>query len=774
MVQTYIGAPIRRQEDIPYLTGQATFVDDVKFPNMLHAAILRSSHAHARIKSIDPDNARNIPGVAGVLTFDEIASISGPIPLRMYALPGLDRYLQFPLARDKVRYVGEPVALAVAESRYLAEDALEEIIVDYEPLPAVTNVHDAMRDEILIHEDAGTNLATRYTISVGNAEDAFRLADYRRRERFNVQRLTGNPLETRGLIASHDAGSGDLTVWGPTKVPHFNRQVLSTLAGIPESRIHFIEPDVGGGFGVRGEFYPEDFLVPFAAMRFGRPVKWIEDRREHLMTANHSREIVCDAEIAAKRDGTLLGLRAWVYGDMGGYVRTHGGIVPSHVAALLPTPYRISNYQCDVHCVMTNKTGVGTLRAPGRYESCFIMERFLDIVASDLGIDPIDIREKNLIQPEAMPYDVGKTRPGDASTILDGGNYPLALRRAVDKFGYEEVKSLQGRLENGSYHGIGVGCFVKNTGRGPHESARVVVNSENGIAVYLGLASLGQGHKTIMAQICADTLGVPIEHINVFHGNTDFLPSGGGTYASRGTVMGGNAVFLAAQELRAKILQIAAGHVGEGADKLNLQEGRIYRSGEETGNPLLSLGDVVRVARGTNPEAQGKPELDVTARFDADQHTYTYGVHMAHVKVDRETGEVEVLRYLVLEDIGRAINPLLVHGQVVGAAAQGIGATLLEELLYDEEGQMLTTTFMNYLLPTSTDVPPIESVITEEHPSQLNPLGVKGAGEGGIVATGATLANAVANALAPWGDEVRQLPLSPNRIKAWLRDRKDG
>ena len=771
----YIGAPVRRREDIRFLTGKATFVDDVTLPNMLHAAILRSPHAHARIRSLDTSKALNISGVVRALEFKSIASVAKPIPIRIYSLPGLDRYLQFPLARDKVRYVGDPVALVIAETPYLAEDALEQIEVTYEPLPAVVNVRDALRDEVLIHEQTRSNLAAHYKVSVGNVDEAFRMADYRRREEFKTHRLTGNPLETRGMLASYDPAQDELTVWGPTKVPHFNRGLLSSLLNFPENKIHFIEPDVGGGFGVRGEFYPEDFLIPFASMELKRPIKWIEDRREHLLAANHSREILCDVEIAVRRDGTLLGLRAQVFGDMGAYIRTHGGVVPAHVAELLTTPYRIQNYQCSVHCVMTNKTGTGTLRAPGRYESCFIMERLIDIAARDLGIGPVEIRKKNLITAEQMPYTVGSTQPEGKLTILDSGNCPRALTQALEQFGYEGLKELQGDNENGKYHGIGIACFVKNTGRGPHETARILIGDKGNVDVYLGIASLGQGHKTIMAQICADTLGVTLDPITVYHGNTDYLPTGGGTYASRATVMGGNAVYLAAQELKQNILRIAAHQLETKPDQLQLRDGKIYLTDDKSeGNPLMSLQDIVQVARSKGLHNKDQFRLDVTANFTSLRHTYTYGAHMAHVKVDPETGQVEILRYLALEDVGRCINPLLVRGQVIGAVAQGIGATLLENMLYNEDGQLLTTTLRDYLLPTSTDVPPIECVITEECPSPLNPLGVKGAGEGGIVATGAALANAVAVALAPLGVKIVELPLTPNRLRELIRTRFYG
>jgi carbon-monoxide dehydrogenase large subunit len=766
----YIGASIRRQEDFRLLTGEATFVDDIKLPDTLHAVILRSPHAHARINSIDTRKARSLSGVVDILEFKDIASFAKPIPIRIYKLPGLDRYLQFSLARDKVRYVGDPVALVIAETPYLAEDALEEIEVSYEPLPAVVNIRDALRDEVLIHEETGSNLASHYKVSVGNVDEAFRVADYQRREEFKTHRLTANPLETRGLLALYDKARDELTVWGPTKVPHYNRGLLSTLLNFPEPKIHFIEPDVGGGFGVRGEFYPEDFLIPYASLRLKRPVKWIEDRREHLLAANHSREILCDVEIAARRDGTFLALRAKVFGDMGAYIRTHGGVVPAHVAELLPTPYRIPNYECSVHFVMTNKTGTGTLRAPGRYESCFIMERLVDIVARDLGIDPVEIRRKNLITPEQMPYTVGNTQPENKTTILDSGDCPRALTQALETFGYEELKHLQGHFDEGKYHGIGIACFVKNTGRGPHEAARVLVDDKGNVEVYLGISSLGQGHKTVMAQICADTLGVPLEQITVYLGNTDYMPSGGGTYASRATVMGGNAVYLAAQELKQNLLRIAAQQLEAKPGELQLSDGEVYLTDDKAGgNPLMSLRDIVQVARSKGLYDKDQFRLDVSANFTSLRHTYTYGAHVAHVKVDAETGQVEIVRYLALEDVGRCINPLLVRGQVIGAVAQGIGATMLEDLTYNEDGQLLTTTLKDYLLPTSTDVPPIECVVTEESPSALNPLGVKGVGEGGIVATGAVLANAVASALAPLGVNIVELPLTPNRLRERIR-----
>ena len=772
MTRTYIGAPIRRGEDIRFLTGRATFIDDVKLPGMLHAAVLRSPHAHARILAVEAADALKLPGVACVLTFADLPAGVKPIPLRMYALEGLDRFLQYPLARDKVAYVGEPVALAVAADRYAAEDAVDAVRVEYEPLEAVADVDAALRGEVVVHEEQGSNVAGGHDIEIGDVERAFREAEYTRKEVLRVHRHTGNPMETRGLAASHDPGRNELTVWGPTKVPHFNRAVLSSLLGLPEHRIHFVEPDVGGGFGIRGEFYPEDFLVPFAAMKLGRPVKWIEDRREHLMAANHSREVRCELEIAARRDGTLLGMRARIHGDMGAYIRTHGGLVPASTAAVLPGPYRVPAYEARVRCVMTNKMGVGTYRAPGRYESCYFRERMLDMMAADLGMDPIELRRKNLIRPEEIPYDLGPTRPGIASTVFDSGDYPRALEHALERFGYDALKPLQGTLQEGRYHGVGIGWFVKNTGLGPSEGARIAVTGPESVAVYLGIATLGQGHETVMAQICADGLGVPMEWITVFHGSTDLMPYGGGTYSSRGTVMAGNAVHLTAAALKEKLLQLAARRLETDPGGLELRSGRIYSAG--TDRALLGLGELLEMTRPGKVPDGGAPGLEATEYFHTDRLTYTYGGHLAHVAVDPETGQVEILRYLVLEDVGRCVNPLLVHGQALGAAAQGIGGALLEELAYDEDGQLLTATLLDYPLPSSMEIPPMESIVTEYSPSPLNPLGVKGAGEGGIVACGAALANAVSHALSSLGVQVRDLPLTPNRIRGLIREAGKG
>ena len=773
MVQTYIGAPIRRKEDRRFLTGRGQFVDDVKLPNMLHAAILRSPHAHALVRSIDATAALAMAGVVAVLTYDDITEMvePRPIPVRMRAYSDLLKYLQYPLAHRKVRYVGDPVAVVVAESRYLAEDALDGISVDYEPLPAVVDVRESLKGQVLLFEEHGTNVAFEFASSIGDPEAAFRDAEYTRKEEFRCHRHTANPMETRGLVASYSAGRQELTVWGETKVPHYNRGVLSSLLQFPEHRIHFVEPDVGGGFGVRGEFYPENFLVPFAAIKLGRPVKWIEDRAEHLIASNHSREHVCELEIAAKRDGTILGLRTTVYGALGGYVRTHGAAVPTSTCALLTGPYMIPNYQWDVKCVLTNKVGMGTFSAPGRYESCFFRERLFDMAAADLGIDPTEFRFKNLIPASAMPYELGRTRPEDYSIIYDSGNYPALLRQALEDIDYESLKPLMGRYQNGKYHGVGSACFVKSTGTGdPGEMARVVISGPGEVAVYLGIATMGQGHETIFAQICADGLGMPLENVTVYHGSTDLMPFGGGTYASRGTTLAGNAVFGAARKLRDRVLRVSAGYLDVDPDELQFSGGQVFRKSSSAEGPLLGLDEALRLAAPASRYNQGEAGLEATYYFESPQELYPCGSHVVHLTVDPETGEIDILRYIITEDVGHVINPLLLQGQVVGAAAQGVGATLLEELVYDEAGQPLAGTFMDYLLPTSGDIPTFETRVMDLAPSPLNPLGVKGAGEIGIVATGAALANAVSQALAPLGVEIRDLPLSPDRIRRLVRE----
>ena len=768
--QPYIGAPLRRREDVRFVTGQGQYLDDVRLPGMLHAAILRSPHAHARVRGIDASAALALEGVVAVFTHADMADLMKPIPMRVFPLPGLDNYLQTPLSADIVRHAGEAVAVVVAESRYLAEDALDVIEVDYEPLPAVANVSDALTDAVVVHPVNGTNLAGTAEINVGDVDAAFAGADYVRQEEFHTNRHTANPMETRGLVASYDTSDGHMRVWGPTKVSHTNRAILARHLEIDEERIHFIEPDVGGGFGVRGEFYAEDFLIPFASFRLGRAVKWVEDRVEHLTSANHSREVLCQVELAARNDGTLLGLRATVYGDMGAYVRTHGSVVPALTAVMMTGPYRVPNFHASVNCVMTNKMGAGTYRAPGFFEGTFIRERMLDLAAADLGIDPAELRRRNMIEASEMPYTVGVTRLDGRNTVYDSGDYPSAFSRTLEEIGYDELAARQGPDEQGRYHGVGIASYVEPTGFGPFEGARVLVTDAGGVEVYLGITTMGQGHETVLAQICADSLSVPIEDVTIFHGSTDYIPASIGTFGSRATVMAGSAIHMSCQTLRARILSLAASYLDTAPEALDLRHGVVALKDASAGQSTLTLQQVAALAESQRQFDDPETALDATEYFRIEEWTYSYGSHAAHVAVDAETGKMEVLRYVVVEDVGRCINPLTMHGQSVGGAAQGIGGAMLEELVYDAGGQLLSGSLMDYLLPTSQDIPNIETVITEEAPSPLNPLGVKGAGEGAILATGAALGNAVANALSSFGVQVNTMPLSPDNIRRWIAE----
>ncbi len=769
-----IGASLKRKEDPRLLTGRGRYVDDVRLPRMLHAAIVRSPHAHAVIRGIDGAAALATPGVAMVVTAADLGNVR-PIPIRLGPKPSLVPFLQFPLARGRVRYVGEPVAIVVAADRYLAEDAADLVVVEYDALPAVTSAERSLAPGApLLRTGTTSNLADRLESVVGEPERALAEADVRIRQRFSVQRHTGVPLETRGLVASHDAGADALTVWGPTKVPHFNRRVLSDLLEYPIKRIRFIEPDVGGGFGVRGEFYPEDFLIPYASMRLHRPVKWIEDRREHLVATNHSRQQVHDIEVGATRDGRIVALIDRVTVDMGAYLRTHGVTVPELTAAMLPGPYRIPHYRCEVSCVMTNKTPTGTYRAPGRYEANFVRERLLDLLGRTVGVDPIEIRRRNFIPPDAIPYSVGTAALG-YETIYDTGAYASTLDAALQAVHYDDVRRRQAEARmHGRCLGIGVACIVEKAGPGPWELARVELDSDGRATVYSGAASVGQGIETVLAQICAEELALPFEDVTVVHGDTAVVPDGIGAWGSRATAVGGSAVLLAARDVKGKLLDLAARRLEAARGDLVVANGRIWVRGAlgkaVTFKELAVEHAASRAAAGV-AASEPPPDLSATHYFQVAEMTYPYGAHVAVVEVDPDTGQVTILDYAIAYDVGKAVNPRLVEGQLIGGLAQGIGGALLEELAYDDQGQLLSATLMDYLLPTSMEMPGRVSIrVLEETPTPLNPLGVKGAGEGGTSAAGAAIANAVADALGPLGVGITDLPLSPDRLLMLIND----
>ena len=743
-VATLIGQPVARAEDRRFLKGAGTFVDDLKREGMLHAAILRSSVAHGRIRHVDATAARAMRGVHAAITAADIGEDVPVIPLRLANLPEFKGYLQPVIAKNKVRYVGEPIAVVVAETQALAEDALERIAVDIERLPALPDRQAATSDRALLFEETGSNRAVRYTAAFGDANAAFANAEYTRRERFRCHRLTGLPLETRGQIAEWDASGRKLTVFGATKVLFFNRRVLAPMFGLGEHDIDMIEVDVGGGFGVRGEFYPEDFLIPFVARHVGRPVKWIEDRREHLTATNHSREVDCEIEIACTRDGTILGLRGHVYADMGAYIRTNGGVVPAKAAQFLPGPYRIRDIALTVEAFVTSKTPVGTLRAPGRFEANFFRERLLDIVARELNLDPMEFRRKNLITEPELPFATGKLVPYEPETEFDTGDYHATFECALREIGWAEKKSLQGRLIDGRYHGLAAVPFVESGGSGK-ENVRLVIEEDGSVSVYVGSSVLGQGLETTLAQVAADTLKLPFERVKILHGSTTYVREGFGTFASRSMVVGGSAVVDGCNNLLAAIRSAATARLGFPNEQIEIAGGTVT-----AGAKRASLAEFAG--------------LEVEGSFATTTRTYSYGAHACHLAVDPRTGGVEILDYVAIEDVGVAINPHIVHGQAIGALVQGLGGVFLDQIVYDSDGQMLNASLADYLVPLASDFSNVRAITMELRRSKTNPLGAKGAGEGGMVAVAATAANAVAAALSPLGVELRDLPLSPARI----------
>ena len=746
----YVGQEIERTEDFRFLTGRGTFVDDYEPAGLLHAAILRSAVPHGRIAEIDTAAALRMPGVHAVICARDIGPTIPRIPIRLAPIAGLEKYLQPVIAVDKVRYVGEPMAVIVADSRALAEDAAAKIAVTIEPLAPLPDWRTAETDSTLLFEENGTNVATRYTVGFGDTDAAFTGADYTRREFFRAHRHTAVPMETRGVVAEWDADAGRLIVNGATKVTFFNRRALAAMMQMPESAIDLMELDVGGGFGVRGEFYPEDFLIPFAARKLGRPIKWIEDRLEHMQAANHSREIDCELEIACRRDGTIIGLRGKIFGDMGAYTRTNSGVVPAKAAQFLHGPYRIPAIKIEVSAFMTSKTPVGTYRAPGRFESNFFRERLIDMAARDLRLDPVAIRRKNLVAVGEMPYSIGRLVPYETETAYDSGDYEAALDKCLEAFGWEEKAKLQGRLIDGRYHGVGVACFVESGGAGPRENVRMTLERDGHIAVAVGSSVLGQGLETVFAQIAADAMSLPMETFRVSHGSTTIVDEGFGTYHSRAVVMGGSAVLDGSKNLLAAIRTAAAGQLGCREEDVTLEDGAARGPGGST----LSF---VQIADAAGP-------LSVNGTFANTKRTYSYGAHAAHVAVDARIGHVEILDYVAVEDVGRAINPALVHGQTFGAVVQGLGGVFLDHIIYDANAQLLNASLADYLLPTASDFPNVRGVTMELHRSPSNPLGAKGAGEGGMVAVAATAGNAVAAALTAFNAEPKELPLSPPRL----------
>jgi len=744
-LNSFVGSPIERIEDLRFLRGKGQYVDDISPPGLLHAVILRSSVAHGHIRGIDPTAALARPGVRAVITAADIGTIP-TIPLRQEQLAAFKPFEQPVIATDKVRYVGEPVAVVVADTAAIAEDAAETIAVDIEALPAVADRAAAESGSITLFANT-SNLASTLTAVKGDADAAFRTAAYVRREEFKVQRHTAVPMEPRGFVA--EWSDGRLTLFGAAKVPFPNRRILAKQMGLAEAAIRMVENDVGGGFGVRGEFYPEDFLIPFAARFTGRPVKWIEDRREHLIATNHARDVACRLEIACERDGTILALRGHAKADVGAYIRTNGATGARNTAQILSGPYRVPNIHIQVSLIVTNKTPVGTYRGPGRFEADFFRERLFDMAAGDLAIDRAEFRRRNLISESEMPYALAKVLELDLDTATDSGDYRTTFERCLREIGWAAKAPLQGKLVDGRYQGLAIGCYFEGGASGPRENVRLVLEVDGTVSVYVGSSANGQGLETAFAQIAADALEIPMARIRgVFHGSTDLLPEGFGTYSSRSIVMGGSAIVAAAGKLREAIRTAAARRLGCDAKEVEIAEG----AARGPGGRSVPLGELA----GKGIAADGT--------YASPHRTYSYGAHAAHVAVDPRTGRVGVIDYVAVEDVGRIINPAMLHGQAVGAIVQGLGGTFLEHLIYDDQGQLLTGSLADYLMPTASDFPVVRAVALEEKPAPHNPLGAKGAGEGGIIPVGGVIANAVAAALRPLGVEPRELPLSPARV----------
>ena len=766
-----IGTRVPRKEDPRLLRGCGRFGDDVSAAGQAWARVVRSPIAHGRVRRVDLAQARRADGVTAAIAAGDVPA-GLAIPVRL-AVQGLDLsgYLQPVLAADVVRYVGEPLAVVVADDPYAAEDAAELVEIDIDEEPAVLDAAEAGRPGSPRLFPAG-NVAADFTLGYGDTAAAFRRAAHVVEIEVAIGRHSGVPLEPRALLAVPEPRTGALSIFGMTKVPVFNRDVLAAMLGIDENLIHVHAVDAGGGFGVRGEFYPEDYLVPWLARTLGRPVKWAEDRAEHLVAVNHSRQQSHRVAAAFDAQGRISALSDEVVHDNGAYCRTHGIAVPELTVAMLPGPYRVPAYLGRVQVVLTNKTPCGTYRAPGRYEGTVAREQLLDVAADRLGIDRIELRRRNLLGPAELPHRRAMTTLG-TDVVLDTGDYPALLAAAaaeVARLGYHDEAG--GAGHTGRPRGLGVAVYLEKSGLGPRDTADVAVTETGIVRVFSGGTSLGQGIETVLAQIAADALGVDLQAVDVVNGDTHLQPFGTGSWASRSTVVAGNAVHQAASAVRARATQLAARILEAAEDDLVVTDGTVSVRGDPA--VAVGLGDVARAAAPASPYLRpGEPAgLAARRRFDVTHMTYPYGVHFAVVEVDPGTGRVRVLRYLVASEVGRAINPMLVEGQLRGGAAQGIGGALLEEFTYDETGQPQAITFMEYQMPTAADVPPIDVLLAQLAPSPGNPLGVMGAGEGGISAAGAAVASAVRDALGLAGG-VARLPLTPPRVRSLAAARQD-
>ena len=768
MGERLFGARVRRREDARLVTGRGRYVADVTHPGLLHVAVHRSPHAHARIVRVDPTHARRRPGVVHVMVPADAAAL-GRLPLLVPHSSLTAPACPEVLPQEIVSYAGQAVALVVAESAAEAEDALDALRIEYAPLPAVASLDDALRPEgPRVH--AGGNVASRFTQRVGDATRELARAPVVLQERFHLHRGAGMAMETRAIAARWDAELGQMTVWSTTQAPQILRRLLARYLAIPEHAVRVVTQDIGGGFGPKAIIYAEDILVPFLARALGRPVRFVETRREHLQAVTQERDQWHNVEVGFTREGRIVAVRDAFTHDCGAFV-SWGVIVPILTSVSVPGPYRVPNYEVTLTAVYTNRVPVTPVRGAGRPQAVFVMERMLDLASERLGIDRVQLRERNLIRPDEFPYDVGLVSRDNSPRRYDSGNYPECLRRvaeAVGAAGFPEER--EHARTAGRAIGLGFALFVEDTGLGPYEGIRVRVDPLGHVYVFVGTSGQGQAHETTLAQVVADELSVPLEQITVIPGDTAGIPYGVGTFASRVGVLASTSAAHAAAEVRKKALAIAADHLEAAAGDLLLEDGRIIVRGAP--NRGLALGDIAAIATAPRPgyalPGAMDPGLEASGYVHVPQSTYSNGAHAAVVEVEPETGAVRLLRYVAVDDCGTMINPLVVEGQIHGGIAHGIGNALLEQIVYDAAGQLVTGTLMDYALPRAADLPPLEvhHVIT---PSPLNPLGVKGAGEGGTLPAPAAIANAVADALRPLRVEVTEMPLTRERL--WRRVR---
>jgi carbon-monoxide dehydrogenase large subunit len=773
-----IGARVTRTEDPRLLTGRGSYVDDRQVAGMLHLAFRRGDHAHALIRAIDCEAARTAPGVAAIFTAADFEGAVKPI-VATSRMANYHATPMLPLARGKVRYVGEPVVAVVAESRYLAEDALERIVIDYEPLPCAIDPEDAARPGApLLHEEAGTNLLVTREFARGDADAAIASAPVCVKGRFRFHRKTPLAMENRTCLAEYEAGRGALMLHSATQIPGIVRDALAEALDLPGHRIRVVAPDVGGGFGGKGSLYPEEIVVCLAARRLGRAVKWTSDRLEDLLSTSHGFDEIVEAELALDREGRILALQADVLGDVGAYsiYPWTASLEPVQVASFLPGPYRIAQYQGGVSAVATSKAPTGPYRGVGRPTSTFVTERLIDMAAHRLGLDPKEIRLRNFVRPDEFPYKTG------SGIVWDKSSFAECLEAACKAIGYEALRQKQAAARAaGRWFGIGIASYAELTGIGSRisvapgmpintgtETATIRVDSTGAVTAAFGVAAQGQGLETTLAQVVAEHLGARLEDIRVVLGDSAAVASATGTFASRSAVLAGGAATLAAQEVKNKILRAASHLLETSPGDLVAEGGKIMIAGTDRFLTFRELARAVYAEIGRIPREE-REELEATKSYDPFFGTTSSATHIAVLEIDPETFKVRLERYQVAEDCGRLINPLIVDGQVHGGVAQGVGAALFEEVVYDREGQNLTASLIDYLVPAASDVPPIDVVhLDTSSPTTLG--GFRGMGEGGTIGAPAAIANAISDALLPLGIEIDELPVTPERLFRIIRN----